>query len=234
MRLGQNTVPVLGSPLNRGPWAAIYEPSWERGHRRVFYTIDGVPRLPGRFAIDFIKMNRLGRFTCGNENVVKNWYGYGVNVLAVHDGMIVASRTDYPESKTLTDHPTCPADQAAGQVGWSVKIGNNQIAFYEHLKPRSLQVKAGQQVNQGQVLAQLGFTGQTTGPHLHFHVADVASPLGAEGLAFAFATFARVGGCPDFGQFGKQRWAPLPDTLLSQVRNERPAPNSVIMFEPAQ
>ena len=34
---------VLGAPLAGGPWAAVYHPDWERGHRRVFYTVDGVP-----------------------------------------------------------------------------------------------------------------------------------------------------------------------------------------------
>lgn len=43
---------VLGPPLRGGPWAAVYDPMLDRGHRRVLYAIDGAARIPGRFAID--------------------------------------------------------------------------------------------------------------------------------------------------------------------------------------
>lgn len=38
---------VIGLPVSSGIWAAIYEPIWERGHRRVIYTMDGKARIPG-------------------------------------------------------------------------------------------------------------------------------------------------------------------------------------------
>jgi hypothetical protein len=42
---------ALGPPLLDGLWAAVHHPGWPRGHHRVFYTMDGVTRLPGRFTI---------------------------------------------------------------------------------------------------------------------------------------------------------------------------------------
>ena len=53
---------VLGMPLRGGPWVAIYEPSWERGHRRVMFATDGEQHIPGRFAIDFIMPDQQGQF----------------------------------------------------------------------------------------------------------------------------------------------------------------------------
>ncbi len=49
------TQPVLGPPLRGGPWVAVYDPQLERGHRRVVYAVDGRARIPGRFAIDWMK-----------------------------------------------------------------------------------------------------------------------------------------------------------------------------------
>ncbi len=46
---------VLGPPLRGDRWVALYDPAAEFGHRRVLYTLDGRARIPGRFAIDWMK-----------------------------------------------------------------------------------------------------------------------------------------------------------------------------------
>lgn len=219
---------ILGPPLTDGLWAAIYEPAWERGHRRVVYTVDGKAQIPGRFAIDFIKLNSQGRYASDDENVVKNWYGHGADVLAVQDGIIASIRDDFPESETVSAHLKYSAEKATGNF-ISIDLGNNHIAFYEHLKPGSIKVKPGQKVKKGDVIASLGFTGQTTGPHLHFHVADKNSPLGAEGIPFVFEKFTFLGVYNDFEKFGKEPWIPVSPNGPG-IKEERPAPNSVIKF----
>lgn len=221
---------VLGSPLKEGLWAAIYDPSWERGHRRVYYTVDGNARIPGRFAIDFIKLNALGKYANGNDDVITNWLGYNDDVLAVSDGVVASTRTDFEESATLKDHPDYTAEKATGNY-ISIDIGNGKVAFYEHLRPRSIRVKPGQRVKKGEVIASLGFTGQTTGPHLHFHVADKDSALGAEGVPFAFESFTLLGRYNNLEKFGSAPW--IPEKNLQQIKfAERPSPNSVIKFRP--
>ena len=142
--------------------------------------------------------------------------------------MVAATRGDFKESETLSGHPDHTADKATGNYV-SINIGNGQVVFYEHLKPGSIQVKAGQPVKKGAVIASLDFTGQTTGPHLHFHIANANSPLGAEGIPFAFERFTLTGIYPDFAQFGKTPWTPAGNVLLTR---ERPAPNTVIRFQP--
>jgi len=220
---------VLGAPLRSGPWAAVYEPSWERGHRRVIYSISEKQRIPGRFAIDFIKMNGQGLYASGNENEIKNWYGYGDDVLAVADGVVASIRNDFKESLTISAHEKVSPENGSGNYV-SLEIGNGRFVFYEHLKPGSIKIKSGQKVRKGDVIASLGFTGQSTGPHLHFHVANEDSPLGAEGIPFAFESFTAIGSYEDFGKFGKSPWIPENNSGLSERKDERPAPNCVIQF----
>jgi murein DD-endopeptidase len=229
VQLPQEPPVILGRPLAGGPWAVVYDPSWQRGHRRVLYTVDGRARIPGRYAIDFIKLDSQGRWANGDDNPIKNWYGYGVDVLAVANGTVVAARDDFVESATLSEHPPCPPAKATGNY-IAIDIGNNHIAFYEHLQPGSIRVKAGQIVKKGQVIAAIGFTGQTTGPHLHFHVADRDSPLGAEGIPFVFERFTVLGTYIDFEKFGKAPWTPANPIQSSSVMAEHPAPKSVIRF----
>ena len=224
-----NTQLVLGAPLQDGTWTAVYDPSWQRGHRRVIYTLNGKARIPGRYAIDFIKIDSDGKYANGDENIIRNWLGYGVDVLAVADGVVSSVRDDFSESPTSSEHPEYSADKATGNY-ISIKIGDNQFAFYEHLKHNSIKVKVGQKVKKGDVIASLGYTGQTTGPHLHFHVADTDSPLGAEGIAFVFEQFEFLGSYEDFGKFGKTTWTQINDLKQLNRNEERPKPNAVIKF----
>ncbi|AYB33461.1 M23 family metallopeptidase [Chryseolinea soli] len=219
---------VLGMPLRGGPWVAIYEPSWERGHRRVMFTTDGEQHIPGRFAIDFIMPDQQGHFSNGNSDSTRNWYGYSAPVLAASDGVVVATRIDFMESLTLSAHPDYPSSRATGNY-IAIAIDNNRVVFYEHLKPGSITVKSGQRVRKGDVIAAIGFTGQTTGPHLHFHVADRNSPLGAEGVPFVIDTFSLLGAYTDPAGLGEQPWTPSEN---KKVVKEHPGPNTVIMFQP--
>ena len=51
-----------------------------------------------------------------------------------------------------------------------VDHGSNLFTVYAHLG--EIFVKPGQRVEAGQVLGEIGMTGYTTGPHLHFEVRD--------------------------------------------------------------
>ncbi|HEY0677285.1 MAG TPA: peptidoglycan DD-metalloendopeptidase family protein [Chitinophagaceae bacterium] len=220
---------ILGPPLKNGTWSAIYHPVWERGHRRVIYTQDGIARIPGRYAIDFIKVDSAGRYANGNENSITNWIGYGEEVIAVADGIVESVENNFPESPTLAAHPRYSPDKATGNYA-SIRIANGVYAFYEHLKPGSIRVKPGQRIKKGDIIGEVGFTGQSAGPHLHFHIADNNSPLGAEGLPFSFERFMIHGTYSSVEMFGKQLWE-KPKGINSPLRtNERPPPNSVISF----
>lgn len=223
------TTITLGNPLRQGPWCAVYLPSWETGHRRKRFTRDGITRIPGRFAIDFIRLDQQGKYTSGNSDSVTSWLGYGADVLAVADGSVVAALDTFPESPTLSGHPRWPPEKATGNY-ICLQLRANEFVFYEHLKPGSIKVKAGQRVKKGEPIATLGFTGQSTGPHLHLHMANGPSPLGSEGIPFVFENFKLLGSYDNFGDFGRSRWSPLPDQFVPERRRERPPPNAVIVF----
>jgi len=226
----EGPAPVLAAPLRGGPWVAIHSPAWERGHRRVIYTVDDRERIPGRHAIDWMKVDAGGRVARGDRDRVENWLGYGAEVLAVADAKVVAVRDDFPESATMSAHRNPPPEEATGNY-IVLDIGNGRYAFYEHLKPASIRVKAGERVHRGQVIASLGFTGQTAGPHLHFHVADAKSPLGAEGIPFVIEGFTVLGTYGDIGRLGKAPWEPAADEGGVGYAEEKPAPNVVLLFD---
>lgn len=230
VRVDRRPLPVLGPPLRGGPWVAIHSPAWTRGHRRVLYTIDGRARIPGRFAIDWVMVDAQGRETHGDPDRADSFLGHGADVLAVADAVVSAVRDDMPESETLSGRSRNALADASGNYV-ALDLGNGRHAFYEHLEPGSIRVAPGQRVRRGEVIAALGFTGDTTGPHLHFHVADGTSPLGAEGVAFVIDRFDVLGRYADIGTLGTAPWQPRVDDLPQRRTKEWPASNVVIEFD---
>jgi len=74
--------------------------------------------------------------------------------------------------------PTCavPGSLDMPGGGWTVVISHGGICTRYHHAVR-LGVAAGQQVQAGQVIAWVGSTGHSTGPHLHFEVHRGAPPV---------------------------------------------------------
>ena len=68
-------------------------------------------------------------------------------------------------------------------------IGGGNYAFYAHLKTDSIEVKPGDQLKTGQVIAALGNSGNTDAPHLHFHVMSTPDWLLSNGVPFVFSSF---------------------------------------------
>ena len=226
LRVVDDAGPPLGPPLGAGTWVAVHHPDWSRGHRRVFYTSTRGEVLPGRFAIDFVKVSPAGATSCGNADRPADTIGYGDPVLAVADGRIAAVRDGVDESATISGNPSHDRTTAPGNYV-VLALGRGKFATYEHLRPGSIRVRMGEQVRRGMILGELGFTGDSTGPHLHFHVSDSVMPLGGEGLPFTFDRFSLSGDYPDISQLGRARWHGSPPTVVQRVR---PGANTVISF----
>lgn len=218
----------LAPPLGGGTWAALYAPTMERGHRRVLYTVDGHAHLPGRFAMDFLGVDANGKTHRGHGERPSDYFGYGADVLAVSDGVVVAARDDFTEPATLAAAPERIAIGDATGVYVALDIGGGRYAFYEHLQP-GLAVKVGQKVRRGERLGKLGFTGQASSPHLHFHIADATAPLAAEGMPYHFTSYRLLGQYASIMEFGNKPWQPLPAARV--IAKSLPAPNVVVSFD---
>jgi hypothetical protein len=219
----------LGPPLRGGPWVAIYDARWERGHRRVLYTTEGSVKVPGRFAIDWILLGPHGGFAKDKGELPTQWFGYAADVMAVADATVASTGEGIAEPATLAEGTAhkVPLENAAGNYV-ALDLGDGRYAFYEHLKPGSIRVKAGQQVHRGEVIGQLGFTGESTGPHLHFHVSDANAPLAAEGLPYALESFRVLGAYASIEDFAQGKpWTPATPPAAGEGF---PAPLGVVDF----
>ena len=179
---------VIGPPLRGAGWAACVVGA-DGYHRKTVMPIGGTWVAPERWAVDWIQLGEGNNLLTGALEKNESYPQYGKDILAVTDGVIESVRNDMsdipagkaPEMKSLND--------AAGNCIIQ-DIGGGFYALYAHLKPGSLKVKTGDTVKKGQVIALLGNSGNTTGPHLHFHVIHGKSPLGSDGVPYVIDSFS--------------------------------------------
>jgi murein DD-endopeptidase MepM/ murein hydrolase activator NlpD len=189
-------IAAIALPFHGGPWMAANGPGPVSGHRRALIPVDGTPAIARRFAIDYVKLDTAGKTYRGDQLVNANYYAYGVDALAVADGIVVERKDSIPENIPGANSRAVPITlETIGGNHVIVDIGGGPYAFYAHLQPGSLRVKIGDRVRSGQVLGLVGNSGNSTEPHLHFHLSDAPSPLGSEGVPYVMDNFTLIGRC---------------------------------------
>lgn len=222
---------IVGAPLKGNGWLAANALSNSADHRRTIAVVNGRARIAQRYAIDFVQLDEQGRAYSGDPARNESWTGYGAPVLAVADGVVEAVKDDLPDNRPLTA-PEVKIDlQTIGGNHVVLALPGGQRVFYGHLKPGSVRVKPGQKVKKGDTLAALGNSGQSDAPHLHIHVADGASALGAEGLPFAFQSFRLEGHVPSLEVLENPAgWQRDASVKADERRRELPLENAVVDF----
>lgn len=221
---------ILGPPL-RGPgWLAANALSNEADHRRTIAVVDGKARIAQRYAIDFVQLDSRGRAFQGDPARNEAWTGYGAAVLAVADGVIIAVKDGLPEN-TPGQPPATPIGlDTIGGNHVVLDVGGGRRVFYGHLQPGSISVRPGERVRRGQPLGKLGDSGQSDAPHLHIHVSDGVTALGAEGVAYAFDAFQIQGQVPSLDVLEKPEGWARPQAARRLAKGALPTENAVVDF----
>lgn len=130
-------------------------------------------------------------------------YGWGRPIYSATDGVVVQAEDGWPErdpvqlardinvmlknarafnAKQLTDLRILTGNtiMVESQAGYVV---------YAHAQTGSLRVAAGDRVVSGQHLANVGHSGNSTAPHLHFHIMDQPDPWTAQGIPCCFRDY---------------------------------------------
>ena len=225
---------AIASPLRGASWVAANGPSNTSGHRRTVITLDGLPRIAQRFAIDWVQIDSQGLTFKGNRTDNRSYHCYGKQALAVAAGVVTATKDGIPENTPEADPEAPPVSRAVPitleTVGGNhviVDLGEGVYAFYAHLQPGSLRVKVGDQVKSGDVVGLVGNSGNSTEPHLHFHLGNANSPLASEGLPYSLPSFRVLGTAVIEGEGApKVDWLSAPEDR----RNAMPLENEVVAF----
>ncbi len=117
-----------------------------------------------RFAYDLVLVHD-GKFRRPGDDPKTNeaYYGYGQPLRAPAAGTVVRVVDGIADN----DPPT--RGQAGGN-GLVIDHGFGEVSSMWHARPGSLTVQVGDHVEPGQVVAQVGNSGRSSGAHIHIHV----------------------------------------------------------------
>jgi murein DD-endopeptidase MepM/ murein hydrolase activator NlpD len=199
-------------------------PSNTSQHRRALIPINGLAYISQRFAIDWVQINADGKTYTGDPSDNKNYRAYGAEIHAVADGVVTQMKDGLPQNTPGAKSLAVPLSlETIGGNHVIMEIGDGLYAFYAHMQPGSVRVKVGDKVRRGQVLGLLGNTGNSSEPHLHFHICNANSELGSEGLPYAFASFEVLG--------KGDTWKPGESHAAVKHEMEIPTEDEIVQFE---
>ena len=120
---------------------------------------------------DILDVKNTTNFIKPVEGTISSIYGYRETATGTvpkdHTGTDIAATTG-TKIKSATDGQVVLVSEE-GDYGKHIKIQIEEVSIiYAHCN--SLYVKEGDMVTQGQEIAEVGSTGNSTGPHLHFEI----------------------------------------------------------------
>ena len=111
------------------------------------WPVPGSQRITSQYGYRIHPVYKTKKFHSG----IDIGAGYGLNIVAAADGVVTLAATNGGYGKCIV-----------------INHGSGITTLYGHCS--SLLVSSGESVSKGQVIAKVGSTGVSTGPHLHFEV----------------------------------------------------------------
>lgn len=133
---------------------------------------------PQAVVTDVESLKNLIHFSKPIEGVVSSGFGAREsqyqNVKGEHTGIDIASESGTKIKSAITGVVTQVSNQ--GDYGNHIKITKDNVdTLYAHCL--EMYVSEGQEITEGQEIASVGSTGNSTGPHLHFEIRINNSPI---------------------------------------------------------
>lgn len=140
-----------------------------------------------RFAYDFT-IERDGSSYAGNPHSLEAYHCWDEPVLAPADGIVAAVVDGLPDQEIGQRDPDNPAGNHV-----VLDFGEGEYGFLAHLRKGSVTVQEGDQVIAGGEIGRCGNSGNTSEPHLHFHLQTTPVLGEGEGLPAFFVDYVADG-----------------------------------------
>lgn len=195
----------VACPL-RGTWTVVHSPA-------DAVPSHGVRGYAQSYAIDIIRPRPPGTAptypVLGGFERPEGFASFGEPMRAAAAGTVVrvldARRDHLSRTSWLAFAYMFVIDGLRDFGGIGAVIGNHVVidhgegvfSLYAHMRRRSATVRKGDRVAAGDVIGEVGNSGNTSEPHLHFQLMDRAHPLSAGGLPFRFVGIGQPEGATD-------------------------------------
>jgi hypothetical protein len=162
--------------------------------------------VSNEFGVDLLKLGSGGELFKNDGRLASDWYSYGEMVFAAASGKVAAVHTSAIQEWTRF-HPAdgeseddfqqralrqAQAALAGDVLDWAagnyivIEHSSGEFSSYLHLKEGSVRVKEGDEVTEGEHIAEVGNTGDSYGAHLHFQITNSRDLINGRSLPFSF------------------------------------------------
>ncbi|MEL7145592.1 MAG: peptidoglycan DD-metalloendopeptidase family protein [Bacteroidota bacterium] len=148
------------------PFKGVWTVGWGGDTKEQNYHVE-YPSQKGAF--DLIVTDENGKSHKGNGAKNEDYFAFGQELIAPCDGTIEIVVDGIPDNKPGQSNPLyVPGNTVV------IKTTNDEYLLFAHFKQNSITVQEGQSVKQGDLLGLCGNSGNSSEPHLHFHIQNVA------------------------------------------------------------
>ncbi|HMV10417.1 MAG TPA: peptidoglycan DD-metalloendopeptidase family protein [Cyclobacteriaceae bacterium] len=151
---------------------------WGGDTREQNYHVDYVAQ---KNAFDIVIRDSSGKSYLTHGKTNEDYYAFGKELIAPCDGEVVLVVDGIKDN--------VPGQMNAIYVPGNtvvIKVAANEYLLFAHFKQHSIVVKEGQKIKQGQLLGLCGNSGNSSEPHLHFHIQNVENMMNATGIKCYF------------------------------------------------
>ena len=132
-------------------------------------------------AFDIVINNDQGKSYRTNGKANEDYYAFGKDILAPCDAEVVLSVDGVKDNiPGIVNAMYVPGNSVM------LKTKNNEFILLAHFKQGSVKVRQGDSVKQGQNLGLCGNSGNSSEPHLHFHIQNIEDMSQATGVKCYF------------------------------------------------
>ncbi len=160
-----------------------------------------------KFAFDFLGVDENGKTHKGDGKVNEDYFAFGREVLAPADGIV-------------TDVINGVRDNVPGSMNPSSALGNavfiqhreHEVSVLAHLKLDSITVKVGDKVKKGQIIGRCGNSGNSSEPHIHYHLQNTPVIQDGTGIKCYFQKVILIDGAK---KQPKMNYSPVKGGIVS-------------------
>jgi murein DD-endopeptidase MepM/ murein hydrolase activator NlpD len=158
----------------RGEWTVV----WGGDTKELNYHVESIAQ---KNAFDIVITGNNGKTYRSDGKTNDDYYAFGQELRAPCDGEIVLVVDGVKDNVPGTLNPVyIPGNTVV------IKTTNNEFILFAHFKQHSIQVKEGQKIKQGELLGLCGNSGNSSEPHLHFHIQNTEDMNVATGIKCFF------------------------------------------------
>jgi hypothetical protein len=172
-------VPIIERNITKMilPFKGIWSVVWGGDNVKDNYHVESEEQ---KNAFDFVIEQDYNTFT-GDGKSNEQYFAFGKEIIAPCKSQVYMVVDGIPDNPVGEKNPTFATGNTV-----ILETSNKEYIILAHFKKNSIVVKEGQSVNQGDLLGLCGNSGNSTEPHLHFHLQNTPKLYNGVGIKCYF------------------------------------------------